>query len=238
MILAQYRGNSSPGQLADSSGNGHTLTVVGGAGPVPNPTSPTPPEGDRWLVGPSVDGESHFKVPSAVPSSMLASGAVEGDFITSLGTEPNRAVDDVLFSFEQDPVDYTKFFFCILDSTPSIGRVRFYIIQILPVFLLADCDFADTGALHHFRAEWDATGTRLYLDNLLVASVALAPLIPTANLRIAGHTFPGSSHAMDYGTMDNVIFSDNAPAQAPDIQTGQIESGQIETGALEGGGLT
>jgi hypothetical protein len=230
MILAHYRGNSSPGQLEDSSGAGNTLTVFGVS--VPNPASPTPPEGDRWLVGPSIDGESRLRVPVSVPGAMLLRGTVEGDFISSLGTEPNRAVDDVLFSFNGAPDDVAPKFFGVLDSTGPLGQIRIYFFQVSPILLFADYFFADAGAQHNFKYEWSVTGTRLYLDGLLVASSATAPVIPTISLDLAGWEVTGNSHAMDYGYMDNVIFSDGTQ-----IESGQIEGGDIEGGAIEGGAI-
>ncbi len=63
--LALYRGNTSPGQLEDSSGNGRTLTMVG---TVPWSTV-SPPEGDHWL-GSAFATTNYFSVPTtAVPAT-------------------------------------------------------------------------------------------------------------------------------------------------------------------------
>lgn len=61
-IQGLYHGNTSPGQLQDSSGNGRTLIQVG---TVPNPSSPTVPEGDRWLGGP-FSTSNYYTAPTTV----------------------------------------------------------------------------------------------------------------------------------------------------------------------------
>jgi hypothetical protein len=214
-VVSQYRGNTSPGRFADSSGNGFTLTETPGS--VPNPSAPTPPEGDRWLVGPTVDGLSYLVVPVAVSGRMLTAGYVEFNFKTSLGTEPNRAVDDIQVSFNGAPTVLAPKFIMTLDSTGPLGQVRMYFFQLSPTLLFADHFFVDAGSTHTFKVEWDATGTRMYLDTVLVGSSATAPTIPTTSLWIAGSDIFGSSPVVDYGYMDNVIFSGSEVFNASEL---------------------
>lgn len=210
-ILGEYRGNSAPGQLVDSSGNGNTLSVIGTS--VPNPATPTPPEGDRWLAGPAVT-LSYLAAPAAVVTP--AQGSVEGFFQSSLATEPTRAVDDILISFNGVPAGLADKFFLLIDSVAPLGQIRIYFFQLTPSLNFASYNFADAGTTHDFKLEWDGTGTRLYLDSSLVASTGVTPTVPTSPPTIAGWDFTGSSQTMDYGYLDNVIFSSaGAPAVNP-----------------------
>ena len=233
MIVAQYRGNSSPGQLVDSSGNGYDLTVIGTS--VPNPSSPTPPEGDRWLVGPSVDGVSYLLGPGAVGAGLNTRGSVTGYFNTSLGTEPGRDKDDILASFNDAVVGIGTKFLIVLDSTGPFGQVRIYFIQVSPSLVFADYFFADVGSDHTFEVLWTPSGTELYIDSLLVASSSSNPTIPTDNITISGLNF--GSMASDYTYMDDFIFTYNPDFGGKGIETGNIDSGDIDTGNISGGSI-
>jgi len=210
-IIAQYRGNSSPGQLVDSSGNGYDLVTVGAA--VGNPSTPTPPEGDRWLAHVANHlATSYLKAPAAVPSAITAEGSIEGyilpitngvnaNMVFSVNDASGAGVIGQRFLMAIDPTGYPTAF-------------RLYILQVNPSLILIDTlgHPMDGTTTQTFKVQWGAFGTELYLDGALIGSSATAPTIPTTDITLAGWSFNSTADNLAESYMDDIIIKDTVGA--------------------------
>jgi hypothetical protein len=195
-ITALYRGNSSPGQLADSSGNGNTLTLVG---TVPNLSSPTPPEGDRWLA-------------------IYPQGPVGDDLEGPIGVI-NPAQGMVGFKFMKDavvtfPEIWLSFYklvgalngiHCIYQASGDLEILVFDNSAGVASFVTP---IAANGATHAGRIEWGAFGTRAYVDGVLIGSHAFLPDFTNAQPWIGGDPLSGAN-SMRSGGVDFVQYADD-----------------------------
>lgn len=202
-IKGQYRGNSAPGQLADSSGNGKTLILHG---IVPNAASPTPPEGDRWLAykptGPLVN---FLEVPTGVFT------AAAGSLVLYFTKEFDDLVDNNMIFAVQGAGGSILFIFQS-NMAGSPLAIQFYDGAVLQI----NAAIPNVASLtpRKFELDWDATGTRAYLDDVLQLSSA-APLtaLGAGTPQIAGDSV-STSQAYQTGGIDFVTFTDSPPPPA------------------------
>lgn len=221
-IQGLYRGDTSPGQLVDSSGFGRTLTQNG---TVPNPGSPTPPQGDKWLGGP-FGVANYYSIPTAAfnqPQGVIAFWIY--NFSTPFFADPPALMFSIqatvptfgnkaLVDFMLDPNG--SHFACIwhdgVGHTPLFWNYTFL-----------------QNTYYYIRFEWDASGERIYVNGSLVGSDATPIGAITSMLRIdVGNTtsFLGCNSPMqyNYGYMDAFMISDdpneidpNAPTPTPSV---------------------
>lgn len=200
-VLAYYGGNTSPGRLADSSPNHRNLTATGVP---PNPSTPTPPEGNRWLFQDTVDGNDFLNLPLSVLNA--AAGCLE--FIT-------RATSSSETLFISTYSDIAPFQYFEIDVAFNSDVVLYYQNDVGGDETLTSTGVYDLdGSNQRTRIEWDATGVRVYHKGSLVASsgnkMNTTPITSSSDKRISGNS--GTT-----GYLDACMFSDSASEAYPPV---------------------
>jgi len=194
-ILSLYRGNASPGQLVDSSGNGFNLTKFG---TVPNSSSPTPPEGDRWLAyhPPAAAFVNYLQGPSGTYNN--AQGMVGFYFVVDAA----RGVQEFMWRFSSGFVSGHQASITVGDLLSvdlfenGLGLVQFQTpIVVGPT-------------IHKFRYEWSAAGSKAYLDDVQFGSTAQLVNSVAPNLWLAGDP-QSSANCFSSGGLDLFQSSNN-----------------------------
>ena len=199
-LIASFGGNSD-GQLLDQMG-GSPLTIVP-SGAVINPSSPTPPEGDRWLGGDFVDSGACFLVPSdAYPNStsgrigfyintarFCCCGSAAQEYFLNVG---NGATNFLTFN------DYCGSILTFSYATGGSAQSLTYSYSWT------------ANATYKIEAAWNSGGVTLYLNGTAVASSST----PAAFSGVTTFTIGAGNASNVYPTLsyiDNVqIFSSSS----------------------------
>ncbi len=162
-LLAEWLGDSALGQLADSSGNGNDLTLTG---TVPNPASPTPPEGDRWLLYEPVGAMTNYLV---MPSAAFDFNKGKMTFSFSVNDVPAQT-NNVLFALKSG--DGQTLILCLYQG-PGFDQLAF---QALYNGVLTNNDVVSIASgsptVYQFEMTWGSDG--------LVASIDGTPFSTSA----------------------------------------------------------
>ena len=211
-VLALYRGNTAPGQLIDSSPAGNNLTLFG---TVPNSLSPTPPEGDGWLAYKPLDiGSNFLKAPSSVYNN--AQGMV-GLFLTKeIDTVINTMIVDIRNTSTNNGIGIFVGFpgqmLTVVGFTGGFGDYALFAPIVNSMTPLK------------VRLEWRPAGVKLFLNDIMFGSSAIAPSAVGADVHIAGDPITTSS-SYEIGGIDFVQFSNDPDEEFPAVPPGSITAG-------------
>ncbi len=178
--VGEWKGNSANGQFYDEVGNAHPLIEVDSSGntgytAIPNPSSPTPPEGNRGLAGrttTTLAGSFFCNVsPNAAEGHVVFWQKVD----MSAGFSPAAP----FFFYDDDESNYIY-----LTTAGSAGAGNHYYECGFTINAAgtggALMDFQtrsilDDGLLHEITVDWNGQGVRGYVDGVLDGSVAVVP---------------------------------------------------------------
>ncbi len=182
ILLAEWLGDSALGQLADSSGNGNDLTLTG---TVPNPASPTPPEGDKWLLYEPVGATANYL---NMPTNAIDLNKGKMTFLFSVNDNPIM-VNNVLFALRS--ADHQTLILCLYQG-PGFDRLAF---QALYNGVVVNNDViamaSGSPTVYEFSMTWGADGLNAYIDGVLFSTSA-ASFIPSDfsnNKTLGGDSF-------------------------------------------------
>jgi len=149
ILLGEWLGNSSPGQLKDSSGNGRDLTMTGS---IPNSTSPTPPEGDRWLGYHPTDGDEMYIPLDAIS---LTKGKLQWKFSVDNYVGGNK------FMFMIRDGDSSNLIYAYYGGDGNL-HIDIYNDSVLGQTLVP---IAGDGTIYTMDMKWGSDGLHIKIDN-------------------------------------------------------------------------
>lgn len=194
-VFGYYPGNgtnnSNPGQLTDNSTYGRTLTMVG---TVPNPSSPTPPEGANWLIYQTAAIANYLTAPIAVfnPTNF----AVE--FMADL--EDNQGYFSVA-----DTVNGNRL--GVVTNTGFAGTLGVFLNGSVTGVGINIAQSGVTYGNHKIKVTNDGTTLSLYVDNVLgpTQAVSFASFGTVQYVRIG--YYQQLSRGLNVGGIDAIQFS-------------------------------
>jgi hypothetical protein len=168
-IKAYYRGNSD-GQVKNAIDGGPDMTVTG---TVPNPSTPTPYEGDRWLAY----GTGGFDNISNYMQHPLANalGITESEGCWVATINPGNDTAGQMVNLSSAP------FFSMYLSAGRVAALD-YTAKEGGLYNMVSTVAMNANANNTLRLEWDADGIRIYVNGSLGASTTRhAYIIQTGN---------------------------------------------------------
>lgn len=204
MSGAVYRGNTALGQLADSSGNGNTLTLHG---TVPVSLTPTPPEGNQWLV---------YRTPNNILVDYLESPADVYD--------PISGSLEFYFSKEETPFENTEMVSLRTPGFPYDGFIIFispddnlYVAGVqngFGLFFYATPIPNSPSASYKINLTWGPSGSTVTINNVVFGTNGI-PVPTTTPTRVYIGGDPDlTARSMYVGGIDFVTISESSLAPA------------------------
>lgn len=180
-VLMYLKGNSGQVQMYDWTGNGNTPVVVSGGAPG-NPSTPTPPEGDKWWAyGVTSGGGTNITFPSSMFNPVPTQGCLV--FYTKQGNQPSP-YGYVLYSGAGPYINFYwgggggQIMACDFTTTTAGAKTLSWPIGYT------------YGTTATIRIKWSTTGFKYYANEVLTFENKWAINWPGSNPPTTGMGYP------------------------------------------------